>query len=304
MIEQIKKDILDDSKKLATILRKAKVLASTLLNKELSTWVDNELRGYLNTNDKIPDYRKMNAENYGSFSGPFGSGLNNFPIPITILPDYAQKFAENCVFKEGVSEYESLLDGDSKVFHINWPPDLIALVQHDVTIYQNMSLYHAYQQISRGTVVGMLDMIRNNLLDFILDLEKNYPELIKSDEGMKKIPNEKVTSIFQTHIYGGTNVITSGENINQNIQLNVIPNDIESLKKYISSIGVPVSEVSELETAIKKDGKPTEKKVGKNVAKWLGETLKKIAMGTINLAIEKIPALIIKALNQYYNFNI
>jgi len=289
---------------LASILRKAKVLASTLQNNELLTWVDNELKGYQDNEDEVvPDYRKMDSENYGSFSGPFGSGLKNFPIPTAILPDYAKKFAENCIFSGGVSEYESLLEGKSSVFHINWPANIIAYVEKDVTIYNNMSLYHAYQQISRGSVVGMLDTIRNNLLDFVLELEKNYPELIKSSEGIKKIPNEDVTSIFQTHIYGSNNVITSGSNITQYIQLNVLPYDLTSLKNHLTKVGLPEEEISELENAIKKDGTLENNKIGKSVGKWIGETFKKVALGTINLAIDKIPGLIIKAINQYYNIS-
>ncbi len=53
------------------MLRKAKVLAVSLGSKELENWVDQELGGYSDNYEGVPDYRRIPVQNYGSFFGPF-----------------------------------------------------------------------------------------------------------------------------------------------------------------------------------------------------------------------------------------
>lgn len=63
------------------LLRRMKVLAARLKTIPLADWVERELGGYGN-DAPLPTYRgPFPAEARGSFSGPFGSSMNNAPIP-------------------------------------------------------------------------------------------------------------------------------------------------------------------------------------------------------------------------------
>ena len=63
------------------ILLKLRFLASRLGSDLLEAWVKHESEGYPNEAE-IPEYRKIGVSYVANFSGPFGSGLRNAPIPL------------------------------------------------------------------------------------------------------------------------------------------------------------------------------------------------------------------------------
>ena len=62
-LEEIERDLLDDSKSLATALRKAVTLGGELKSVPLREWASRELRGYEDGQDgkELPDYRRVSA---------------------------------------------------------------------------------------------------------------------------------------------------------------------------------------------------------------------------------------------------
>jgi hypothetical protein len=80
LLREIQDAAIDGSTDLETLLRKCRVLAARLKNEQFKQWVQSELDGYSSTAD-VPDYRKFHCQCFGHFSGPFGSGLKNAPIP-------------------------------------------------------------------------------------------------------------------------------------------------------------------------------------------------------------------------------
>ena len=82
----------DPETDVCTLLRKCKVLSMRLGNEEFKKWVDNELIGYENKED-LPRYRILHTQSYGHFSGAFGSGIRNAPIPPSCLPNEFREHA-------------------------------------------------------------------------------------------------------------------------------------------------------------------------------------------------------------------
>lgn len=67
--------------------------------------------------------------------------------------------------------------------------------------------------------------------------------------------------------------------------------------------GVPESDLEDLEKAIRADEvqpKPADHQFGKNVANWLGDTVKKAATGVLKLGTDVITTVATKALKDYY----
>lgn len=198
LLKEIRDEIISDTISLSTILRKARVLASLLKNDGFLKWVLSELNGYQEIKN-VPRYRKLNVPSTGNFSGPFGSNASNLPIPTFNLPDSVKKFVEVTYIMEGVKALESLVESKEKHVVINWDPDMIALCQSK--IYDNMNLYSACKRFGINSVVQILDSIRNKLLEFILQLLEQNPTINSEDE-IKKIPEEKVNSAFESHLSG------------------------------------------------------------------------------------------------------
>lgn len=301
LIQGLQSDILDSRTSLSSILRKAKVLASTLRNERFEKWVDNELNGYPGNKEEIPDYRQGPTESFGHFAGPFGSGMKNAPIPTLNLPEPVKEFASRFFLFEGVRALESLVEKDSSSFCERWPANIIALTSDRV--YEGYVCMSAWKSISRGQVEQVLDTVRNKLLGFILELQKKHPKISESKDAISKVPREEVTSAVNTFILGSYNVVASGFGVDQRVDQQILQNDIDALLRYVKEIGVPADDVKELKKAVEEDGPRAEPgKLGSKVAGWLGKMTKKIADGTLNLPMTVISTLIMQALSSHYGW--
>jgi len=64
LVEQLQRDALDRNVSVATLLRKAKVVAVKLSLSDAIEWIDLELSGYPDL-DKVPGYRKVEGQPKG-----------------------------------------------------------------------------------------------------------------------------------------------------------------------------------------------------------------------------------------------
>jgi len=169
-------------------------------------------------------------------------------------------------------------------------------------IYEDMNCLAAWKMIPRGALVAMLDSVRNRVLDFVLEIESEAPDAGEAKPGTTPIPEEKVTQIFNTNIMGGSNIIAGS--IEQVIQHHVLPGNLDSLRKYLSSLGVATDDVRELEAAIRQDEAPTDPKhFGATVSSWIGKMVTKAASGTWNVTTKAGGDLLWKALCLYYGLS-
>lgn len=80
LLREIQADLLDPNRDIGPILLKLRFLASRLGSDMLEEWVKHESEGYP-TDVPVPDYRKIGVSYRATFSGPFGSGIKNAPLP-------------------------------------------------------------------------------------------------------------------------------------------------------------------------------------------------------------------------------
>src|SRR5437773_6278558 len=142
LLRDIQQAAIGNAEPIASLLRRCKILAARLGSSDFAQWVENELNGYERQKD-LPTYRLLDVHSLGHFSGPFGSGLKNAPIPPGLLPEKFRERAHTAYVMQPIGAYEDLLRGDSGSFQAPWPPDLTALVGGE--IYQNMSCIAAWQ---------------------------------------------------------------------------------------------------------------------------------------------------------------
>jgi len=300
LVEELKNDIVNEKVSLATALRKAKLLAFELKSDEFRKWVDSELSGYRG-DVELPKYRKIHAQNLGTFSGPFGARIENMMLPTYNLPDTIKEFANELVFPEGVKELESLTK-PGKTLQRKWPAEAIMLAREHIPISGGYVLVDASQPITNQSVVGILDAVRNRLLDFLLDLQSAFPQVVQSSESLSDIPNEKISKIFNLNVYGNHAVLAAGDNLTQKVRVNVIQNDIETLLQYFRNLNIPEPDLVELNKSIETDGKREDRQFGDKVKEWLGKMLVKASEGTWNISIQTAAAMLTSALQHYYGF--
>ena len=289
---------------ISTVLRKCKVLAVRLGNENFKNWVDQELNGYNNI-DNLPDYRILSVDSKGYFSG--GSlRVNNANIPLIFIPEQFRESLSNAYCVQPISEYESLLKSSkSENFQEQWPSELV--VAYGNRIYQNQTCISAWKVIPYGSIVSLVDSVRNRVLNFVLEIESEAPDAGEALLNKPPLPQDRVTQFFNTNIYGNVGNIAEGStNITQSSTLNVYKDDFSSLKKQLLELGVPDSEIDELESAINTDDKKEvikNKSLGAKVSSWLGNLLTKSAQETIPIIQNLSAKLINKAILLYYGLD-
>lgn len=79
-----------------------------------------------------------------------------------------------------------------------------------------MNCLQAWKVIPVNALVGIVDMIRNRVLSFVLEIESEDPEAGDAPINSHPIAEERVNQIFNTYITGNVqNVATGSSNVNQ-----------------------------------------------------------------------------------------
>jgi len=194
LLRDIQNDAIDTNVDISVILRKCKVLAVRLGNKPFENWVNQELNGYKNKK-LLPDYRIVQVYSQGNFSCPFGSGLNNADIPFLSIPEKYRENLRKCYFIEPIGCYLNLLrTAKGNNLKEQWPPDLVAYTGRD--IYQGMNCMSAWKLIPNSSMFGLVEAVRNRILNFVLEIEKEAPDAGEDSPKNQKISPERVNQVF------------------------------------------------------------------------------------------------------------
>jgi hypothetical protein len=118
---------------------------------------------------------------------------------------------------QSVASIESLvINGENHAIE-QWNPDLVKLVSQN--IYKYMNCVQAWKVIPICSLIGVLDEIRNKILNFALEMESVNSEMGEtalSSSSSSSSSAERITQIFHTNIYGnGHNIATGSQNFSQ-----------------------------------------------------------------------------------------
>lgn len=210
LLREIQNAAVDSNVKLADLLRKCKILAARLGNKEFKDWVERELNGYpIEEDQQLPEYRIYQVNSKGHFSGPFGSGLRNADIPLMCLPKEAREVLGHSYMGQPVAAMEDLVKkSDSGVAQEPWNPNLVAMFSS--LFYRNMSCVQAWKVIPINQIIGTLDAIRNKILNFALEIEGEAPSAGDGPVNSNPLPQEKIQQIFNMNFTGNVGNLATG----------------------------------------------------------------------------------------------
>jgi len=299
LLEEIQNEAVNSSSDLGALLRKCKVLAARLNSKPLEDWLLWESNGYPEDID-VPDYRIWSLELKGHFSGPFGSGLRNAPIPWVSLPPGAKEFQDyHC--RQSIASIEQTVK-DNEVYTLVVPTGDLNVVL-GMNVYKGQNCLQAWAEFGKGNLIELLNTVRNRILDFSLAIWKEQPNAGAPNSTVDtEIAQDKVEQIFNTTVFGGAvNVISSSHDFQ--VTINIEANNIESLENFLREKGIQDQDIHELSDALKKDTPPTSKnQFGSHVSKWMGNMVKKASDGTWNIGIGIAGNLLAEAISKYYGF--
>jgi hypothetical protein len=230
----------ESTEPLPNLLRRCLVLAHELKNDKLAIWVQKELNGYDRDDDALPSYRIVRIVAKGFFVEPYGSQINDQPLPPGVLDPEERDWAQLAHLTQPIASYESVRRGDRP--RHPWPPGLTT--KYQTKFFDHYVLNRAWQEIPSSAFVGLTDTVRNRILSFALELKGQLGDV--SDEPERLSP-QKVDKSVVYHIYGSNNVIAStAQTINQAGRDIVAAGDAESLVKALLQFGVEKTDAEEI----------------------------------------------------------
>lgn len=300
-MHQIQESVVQEGADLGSILLKLRFLASRLGSDVLEEWVKHESEGYPNDVD-VPSYRVIGISYKGTFSGPFGSGIQNAPIPTHLIRQYAGDAWVNYEIRESIAGVGELVrtSAESGSLGID-ASNLILLLQGK--IYEDYACNAVSGTISRTALTEIQQAVRGRILELTLELEKSIPAAADVTFGASEttVTNpEKVQQITQQIIYGNvTTAVTGGHG--SHISVTVNERDTDSFIKYLVESGISEDDASSLATILEsEEPESTDEPFGEKAKNWIASNVKKAANGTWKIGVSIATAVLTTAAKKYY----
>ena len=301
LLEDIQHAAVDASGDLATLLRKCKVLAARLGNRQLENWLIWESNGYPE-DVPVPKYRVWSLQVKGNFMGPFYQGLRNVPIPLALLRVNVRASYKEYECRPSIATVESTLKENEG--------GIIGVTTNDLSltlgtnVFENMNCLECWAGFSTTHLVELLNTVRVRALDFSLAIWKENPNAGEANSNASGggLSSDKITQIFNTTVYGGDANLVGTAN-DASVAFIVAPDDIESMRRALRQNGVFAEDVTELEKAIAREGKPQSSgQFGPKVSTWIAGMMKKASEGTWSVGIAAAGNILAKILSKFYGF--
>lgn len=277
-IDKIIEDLVDPSTKLSDTLLKVQVLAFKIENTQLQEWVNLELNGYVGK--ERPDYRKIPTAVQGNLIQDAGfQGIwtkNGVSLPVEYLEQKYWDILMSIKIDSSVSELEKMV-ADKGSYQVNLPN---AIAQEFTKIMKPWHVDSAWQKISNNSIEGILSTIKSTLLNFLLELNKEFGDndnlsIMKKKDEVESIFNKTIGTIKSDNVnisignktaqavnYGDKSQVNvgAGDNVTQSINAEMkaeIQEFIDVLKEQMDNLDLDteekedvINEVARVETQI------------------------------------------------------
>ncbi|MCA3628289.1 MAG: hypothetical protein IOC49_13770 [Methylobacterium sp.] len=304
LLREIQASLFEENREIGPILLKLRFLASRLGSIKLEEWVKMESEGYGSDSD-VPAYRKVPISYSATFSGPFGSGIRNAPIPSILIQKYAGKNWNPYVVKQSISGIDDLIktSRDKEGLLSIDASNLILLLQGK--IYEGYACNMVKGIVSSASLSEIQNAVRSRIMELTIEIEKSIPNSheITIDFPAKIMPkaeSEIMSKITNQIIYGNvTNVSNSGQNSTFNININA--GDIESTISYISENGISDEDAKQfVEILQSEDPESKSEPFGNKAKKWITDNIFKAVNGTWKSGISVATEILKEAALRYY----
>lgn len=244
----------------ATLLRQIKVLAARTGGRALADWVAYELNGYPPDVD-LPAYRgPINVTALGHFVGIAGAEAQNVPIPPMTIPDDIREAGAGLftwAARQSVATLQQWVAQEELSF--TWPADtvrayngLVAAGRIDRIVREDMVLVGVALPVGTAVVVGILDAVRNRILDLALELEQVAPEAGQPD-ATDETHAAAASVVNHFTISGGANLSVGDHNQVTQTVSPPGPGDIAGLIRFLGAAGIPPEQLVDLQQAALQD---------------------------------------------------
>lgn len=239
---------------IASIMLKAQMLASLLENEEFSNWVRYEQNGYPE-GVIVPEYRRINCSVKAHISLPYGGMWKNMSVPPDSIDDeQVNKRIFTVALGESVSSLEAFSansDGSDSLV-VELPAYVFPYIDR-VFDGPYHSVIKAWQTFPRQAAKGIVEKIKSELLNFILQLDKSLNlDIDFTLEDKSKVAKIMNTTINANMVHTGNGNLTA-DNCNSIVgdgsQIVMSDNSKAEIKELVNKLSALKSqiEVDEIE---------------------------------------------------------
>lgn len=301
LLHQIQESVVQDGSSLGPILLKLRLLAARLGSNDLEEWVKHESEGYPQ-DAVLPDYRIVGVNYKGTFFGPYGSSIQNAPIPPILIKAYANDSWNKYYVRESIAAVDELVKvsakGDSLGVNAS---NLILLLQGK--IYKNCTCNDISGTISEVSLLEILQAVRNKILELTIEFEKSIPaatHITFGTQSMDKNNASKAQKITQQIIYGNVgNAISGGSESTFNV--NIQSHNKESVESYLKESGINAEDSRDFSLILASETpSSSEEPFGKSAKNWIASNIIKAADGTWKIGMAVATKVLTEAALKYY----
>ncbi len=239
---------------ISTVLRKAKILAARLQNPEFESWVDRELNGY-GDRSSLPPYRVLHVEVHGHIRNRSGLHWNDAPIMTSFLPEELRDCGEKSYCSQPIATIASMAAraNDGNELQAPWPQELA--IKFGAKGYNGFECLGAWQIISPYALVGIVETVRNRILEFVLKIEAQNPDAGEAQPNSRPVPSEKVQMIFNNVFNAPVgNFAQNSEHLRQTASMGIQPQDltrlVTDLTKHLDELNLDARQKQRAEAQI------------------------------------------------------
>lgn len=302
LLHQIQESVVQDGSDLGSILLKLRLLAARLGSNDLEEWVKHESEGYP-LDAVLPKYRIVGVTYKGTFSGPFGSGIKNAPIPPILIKQFADDSWNSFSVRESIAAVGELVksSANGRSLGIN-ASNLILILQGKV--YDGYACNAISGDISAVSLSEISQAVRNRVLELTIELEKSIPaaaHITFGTQSMDKDNASKAQQITQQIIYGNVgNAISGGSE--SSINVNIQSHNKESVVNYLKDSGIPEEDAREFALIVASETpSSSEEPFGKGAKNWIASNIRKAADGTWKVGMAVATKVLTEAALKYYD---
>ena len=161
LVLALEADCLDPNVSIQEVLRKALVVARKLSLTDARTWIEKELNGYVE-NDEPPRHRLLTGEIVA------WNPVQRRYIPVIFNDPKTTTHLSQCYAGQPIGELESLVRNQKGDLLFPFPPD----VERDLMEGSDARLQPT-RRLTYATVGGIVDAVRNMILNWCLQLEQD-----------------------------------------------------------------------------------------------------------------------------------
>lgn len=234
LLREIQNDLATAGGDAIIVLRKARILAARLKNKDFEEWIQRELNGYPDKTT-LPSYRivPVNAKAHLVIGW---QQLTSAPVMASLIPERFREWATTAYLSDPISQYASLVSDfrtETSTLRADWPQELA--VQYGGVGYIDPQCLSAWQEISKASIVAVIETVRNKLLDFVLEIEAENPDAGEAPPHTQPVAPERVQQLVNNYFGPVGNIAQHGHDFTQTAHIGIQSQDFARLVTEFAS---------------------------------------------------------------------